>query len=101
MQRERRSVKLRTPLPSELQTANCKLRTSNYNVQTNHKLQTDLYLCAMRKLSMAELNRKTVEDFRQADKHQIVVVLDNFRSMHNVGSVFRSADAFLINAIYL
>ena len=50
---------------------------------------------------MEELNRKTVEDFRNSAKSPIVVVLDNIRSMHNVGSVFRTADAFLISAIYL
>lgn len=60
-----------------------------------------LYICGMRKLSMEELNRKSVEEFRQADKIPIVVVLDNIRSMHNVGSVFRTADAFLLEAIYL
>lgn len=50
---------------------------------------------------MDELNRKTVEDFRSSEKMPIVVVLDNIRSMHNVGSVFRTADAFLIHAIHL
>jgi tRNA G18 (ribose-2'-O)-methylase SpoU len=50
---------------------------------------------------MEELNRKTVEDFRSSDKMPIVVILDNIRSMHNVGSVFRSADAFLLHGIYL
>ncbi|HLI93973.1 MAG TPA: RNA methyltransferase [Puia sp.] len=55
----------------------------------------------MRKLRMDELDRKSVNDFRQAEKIPIVVVLDNIRSMHNVGSVFRTADAFLIRAIYL
>src|SRR5688500_10937610 len=55
----------------------------------------------MRKLSMAELNRKSVQEFRQAAKHPIVVVLENIRSMHNVGSVFRTADAFLVNKIIL
>ena len=50
---------------------------------------------------MAELNRKSVEDFKTADKIPIVVVLDNIRSMHNVGSVFRTADAFLLQGIYL
>jgi 23S rRNA (guanosine2251-2'-O)-methyltransferase len=50
---------------------------------------------------MDELNRKSVNEFRQADKTPVVVVLDNIRSMHNVGSVFRTADAFLIRAIYL
>lgn len=53
----------------------------------------------MRKLSMDELGRKTVAEFKQAEKTHIVAVLDNIRSMHNVGSVFRTADAFLIEAI--
>ncbi len=55
----------------------------------------------MRKLSMDELGRKSIEEFKEAKKHNIVVVLDNIRSMHNVGSVFRTADAFLIKAIML
>lgn len=55
----------------------------------------------MRKLSMEELERKSVDDFRAADKFPLVLVLDNVRSMHNVGSVFRSSDGFLIEAIYL
>ncbi len=50
---------------------------------------------------MDELNRKTVEEFKEADKTPVVVVLDNVRSMHNVGSIFRTADAFLIEGIYL
>src|SRR3954462_5428334 len=55
----------------------------------------------MRKLSMNELNRKSVEDFKRSEKIQIMVVLDNIRSMHNVGSVFRTADAFLLRGLYL
>jgi 23S rRNA (guanosine2251-2'-O)-methyltransferase len=55
----------------------------------------------MRKLAMDELNRKTVEEFKGSEKIPVVVVLDNIRSMHNVGSVFRTADAFLLEAIYL
>jgi 23S rRNA (guanosine2251-2'-O)-methyltransferase len=55
----------------------------------------------MRKLSMDELERKSVEAFKEAKKFPLVVVLDNVRSMNNVGSIFRSADAFLIQAIYL
>lgn len=50
---------------------------------------------------MDELNRKTAEEFREAPKKPMVVVMDNIRSMHNVGSVFRSADAFAVQAIYL
>jgi len=60
-----------------------------------------LHLRDMRKLSMDELGRKSVDEFKSANKHRIVVVLDNIRSMHNVGSVFRTCDAFLIEAIML
>ncbi len=55
----------------------------------------------MRKLTMDELGRKSVEDFKMANKKPIMVVLDNIRSMHNVGSVFRTADGFLIDGICL
>jgi len=50
---------------------------------------------------MEELNRKSVEDFKESDKQKMVVVLDNVRSMHNVGSIFRTSDAFLIEKIWL
>ena len=50
---------------------------------------------------MDELNRKSVDEFRKSEKIPVIVVLDNIRSMHNVGSVFRTADAFLLKAIYL
>jgi 23S rRNA (guanosine2251-2'-O)-methyltransferase len=55
----------------------------------------------MKKLSMDELDRKTVDEFKRSEKFPVVVVLENIRSMHNVGSVFRTADAFLIEAIYI
>lgn len=55
----------------------------------------------MRKLSMDELGRKTIDEFKQASKTPVIVVLDNVRSMHNVGSVFRTADAFLMEGICL
>ena len=55
----------------------------------------------MRKLKITELNRLTQEDFKEAPKTPLVVVLDNVRSLHNVGSVFRTADAFLIEKVYL
>ena len=50
---------------------------------------------------MDELNRKSVEEFKESEKIPVVVVLDNIRSMHNVGSVFRTADAFLLQGICL
>lgn len=55
----------------------------------------------MRKLSMDELNRKSVNEFKDAEKINLIIVLDNVRSNHNIGSVFRTADAFLVEAVYL
>ena len=55
----------------------------------------------MRKLENKELERKSVEDFKEANKTPIIIVLDDIRSLHNIGSVFRTADAFLIEKIYL
>ncbi|HEX2970014.1 MAG TPA: RNA methyltransferase [Bacteroidales bacterium] len=55
----------------------------------------------MRKLLNSELNRKTTEEVQKSEKVPIIIVLDNVRSQNNVGSVFRTADAFLIEAIYL
>jgi tRNA G18 (ribose-2'-O)-methylase SpoU len=55
----------------------------------------------MRKLSMDELNRKSVEEVKQTEKIPVIAVLENIRSAYNVGSVFRTADAFLIEAIYI
>lgn len=55
----------------------------------------------MRKLSMDELGRKSVEEFRQSDKLPVIAVLENVRSGYNVGSLFRTADAFLLQAIYI
>jgi 23S rRNA (guanosine2251-2'-O)-methyltransferase len=55
----------------------------------------------MKKLTMDELNRASVETFKQVTKHPVVVVLDNIRSLHNVGAAFRTSDAFLIEKICL
>ena len=55
----------------------------------------------MRKLENSELDRKSVADFKQSVKTPIILVLDDIRSLHNIGSVFRTADAFLIEKIYL
>ena len=50
---------------------------------------------------MDELNRKSVDEFRGAEKIPVIAVLENIRSAHNVGSVFRTADAFLIEAVFI
>ena len=55
----------------------------------------------MRKLRNNELGRISVDEFKEAEKTPIIVVLDNIRSLNNIGSVFRTSDAFLIEKIYL
>lgn len=55
----------------------------------------------MRKLNITELPRLTVDEFKNAAKLPLAVVLDEVRSLHNIGSVFRTSDAFLVDCIYL
>ncbi len=55
----------------------------------------------MRKLKNSELDRLSIEEFKQSDKTRLIVILDNIRSLNNIGSVFRTSDAFLIEKIYL
>lgn len=55
----------------------------------------------MRKLRTIEMQRLSVDEFHEAPKMPLIVVLDDVRSLHNVGSVFRSADAFRVEAVYL
>lgn len=55
----------------------------------------------MRKLKITELNRISVEEFKEAEKTPLCVVLDDVRSLHNIGSVFRTSDAFRVSRIYL
>jgi tRNA G18 (ribose-2'-O)-methylase SpoU len=55
----------------------------------------------MRKLKTDELGRVGIADFKKQDKLPIIVILDNVRSMHNIGSVFRTSDGFAIEKIYL
>jgi len=54
-----------------------------------------------RKIPNAALGRRTIPEYRKAEKFPVIIVLDNVRSMNNIGSVFRTADAFLVEAIYL
>jgi len=54
-----------------------------------------------RKLKNSELDRKTVTEFKAAKKTPLIIILDNIRSLNNIGSVFRTADAFLVKKIYL
>lgn len=55
----------------------------------------------MRKLKITEMNRLSTEEFKEAEKLPLVVVLDDIRSLHNIGSVFRTSDAFRVECIYL
>lgn len=55
----------------------------------------------MRKLRTIEMNRLTIDEFKQAEKMPLIVVLDDVRSLHNVGSVFRTSDAFRVEAVWL
>ena len=55
----------------------------------------------MKKLRTIEMQRLSVDEFKQAEKLPLIVVLDDVRSMHNVGSVFRTGDAFRVEAVYL
>ena len=66
----------------------------------------ETYICAieisvMKKLNMQELNRLTPEEFARSEKMPVTVVLDNIRSLNNIGSVFRTADAFRVECIHL
>ena len=55
----------------------------------------------MRKLKVTELNRISIEEFKETEKIPLIVVLDNVRSQHNIGSFFRTCDAFLVESVYL
>ena len=55
----------------------------------------------MRKLKITELNRISTDEFKKVEKMPLIVVLDHVRSLYNVGSVFRSSDAFCVESIYL
>jgi tRNA G18 (ribose-2'-O)-methylase SpoU len=55
----------------------------------------------VRKIKNEELRRRSVDEFKSAEKLPVILVLDNVRSLHNIGSVFRTADAFMAEAIYL
>ena len=58
-------------------------------------------LLNMKKLTITELNRISTDEFKQTQKIPLIIVLDNVRSLNNIGSVFRTSDAFLVEAIYL
>ena len=55
----------------------------------------------MKKLILDDLNRINIDEFKNAQKTPLIIVLDDIRSLHNIGAVFRTSDAFLIEKIYL
>ena len=59
------------------------------------------FVRAMRKIKTIEMKRLTIEEYREAKKLPLIVVLDDVRSMYNIGSVFRTCDAFRVEAVYL
>lgn len=73
--------------------------TGPYDCELQVFLQINSLL--MRKLNMEELNRKSVREFKEAEKVPVIAILENIRSAYNVGSVFRTADAFLLEGIYI
>ena len=64
-------------------------------------VQEIVYLCTMKKLTILDLNRISKEEFKTTDKIPLIVVLDNVRSLNNIGAIFRTSDAFLVEAIWL
>jgi tRNA G18 (ribose-2'-O)-methylase SpoU len=61
----------------------------------------DSYFCPMQKIKNADLGRKSVDEFKRSEKLPVILVLDNVRSLNNVGSAFRIADSFLLENLYL
>ena len=77
-------------------------------MQSQREIKTEYYSLftlhckkLMRKLRTIEMNRLTIDEFKQAKKMPLIVVLDDVRSLHNVGSVFRTSDAFRVEAVWL
>ncbi len=71
------------------------IRTSGLNVAYSY------YFCAVKKLKLEELGRISPTEYKKAEKLPVTILLDNVRSLHNVGATFRTADAFRIEKIYL
>ena len=74
---------------------------SKYSTRAVDYLKSNAYFRFMKKLKLEELGRISVLEFKEAKKIPVCIVLDNVRSLHNVGSAFRTADAFRIERIYL
>lgn len=79
----------------------CKKRTLKSRGLQRRKINLIKIIKLVHKLKLEELNRIDVETFKKVEKIPLVIILDNIRSMHNVGAAFRTADAFLIEKIIL
>jgi len=91
------------PIPSHIQSSNHSITQSFLNLQNIILSLDGTYNTnwMSRKLKNSELERKTVDEFKATQKYPVYVVLDNVRSLNNVGSAFRTADAFLVQGICL
>ena len=81
--------------------ADTKYRIKSFYIQDFVFIKACVIFVNMRKLRNHELNRKSVFEFRNSEKLPLIIVLDNVRSLNNIGSVFRTSDAFLIKSVYL
>ena len=88
---------MRLPLPRTRDRNDVKI----YKLIDSHFRGNDKFKFAMRKLKNSELERLSVDAFKDSKKTPLIIVLDNIRSLNNIGSVFRTSDAFLIEKIYL
>lgn len=88
----------------ELSSSYYETAFSNYSYE-NHaiepKVTFSFYFCDVKKLKLEELGRISAKEYKSATKLPVVIVLDNVRSLHNVGSAFRTADAFRVDKIFL
>src|SRR6056297_1185491 len=99
------------PIPSHIQSSNHSIiQSSNHSITQSFLNLQNIILSLdgtyntnwmSRKLKNSELERKTVDEFKATQKYPVYVVLDNVRSLNNVGSAFRTADAFLVQGICL
>jgi len=92
------NVKRYWVLPIRVQTA---YRKAFFNLNTRTPEHSNTFIIPMKKLSLEELNRVSVSEYKTQKKRNAIVVLDNIRSMHNVGSAFRTSDAFSLEKICL
>lgn len=92
---------MKVSVPRELGETKGSVKTIEGRVELEKNSFIKDTIVKMRKLKTIEMNRLSVEEFKEAKKLPLIVVLDDIRSLYNVGSVFRCGDAFRIQAVYL